>query len=105
MSSATSPILRLIRRTVEDEALKQRTDSQLLHSFESNGDEAAFQALVRRHGSMVLDVCRNVLGNEADAEDAFQATFLVLAQRAASIRNMMSVGSWLYGVAYRTALR
>jgi RNA polymerase sigma factor (sigma-70 family) len=102
---ATSPILQLIRRVVEDHRVKQLTDQELLSRFRTERDEAAFHGLLRRHGSMVFDVCRNVLGNEADAEDAFQATFLILAQKAAAIRKQASVGSWLYGVAYRTALK
>jgi len=105
METATSPILRLIRRAVENERAKLLTDGQLLGRFQAQHDEGAFHVLVRRHGSMVLDVCRNVLHNEADAEDVFQATFLVLAQKARTIRNMASIGSWLYGVAYRTALK
>ena len=67
--------------------------------------EAAFTALVERHGPMVLGVCRAVLGDRHDAEDACQATFLVLAQRAGLIRRGDSVASWLYGVARRVALR
>ena len=81
------------------------TDAQLLTRFIADREEAAFAALVRRHGLMVLQVCFRVLGHVDDAEDAFQATFLVLAQKAASVVKREAVASFLYGVAYRTAVR
>ena len=79
------------------------TDGQLLERFLTSREEAAFETLVRRHGPMVLSVCRRVLEHAQDAEDAFQATFLVLACKASSIVMRETVGNWLYGVAYRTA--
>ena len=81
------------------------TDGQLLDCFLTHRDEAAISALLRRHGPMVMGVCRRVTGNSHDAEDAFQATFLVLVRKAASIVPREMVGNWLYGVAYRTATK
>jgi RNA polymerase sigma factor (sigma-70 family) len=79
------------------------SDGQLLARFVAARDEASFAALVRRHGPMVLGVCRRLLRHTQDAEDCFQATFLVLARKASAVRRE-SVGSWLYAVAYRTSL-
>ncbi len=78
-------------------------DAELLQRFRAHRDETAFNTLVRRYGPMVLGVCRRVLRQREDAEDAFQATFLVLARQAASIRTGEALPSWLYGVAYRVA--
>ena len=82
---------------------EEPTDGVLLERVATRSEEAAFAALVRRYGPLVLAVCRRVLGHEQDAEDAFQATFLVLFRKAGSIGKRESVGSWLYSVAYRTA--
>src|SRR5581483_4644935 len=81
------------------------SDGQLLESFLARREEIAFEALLRRHGPMVLGVCQRVLRNVHDAEDAFQATFLVLARKASSVMPREMVGSWLYGVAYRTEMK
>lgn len=82
-----------------------QSDGELLAQFVKTQDEAAFETLVRRHGPMVFRVCRRVLRDGADAEDAFQATFIVLARKASSVVKRESVSSWLYGVAYRVAVR
>ena len=79
------------------------TDGQLLEQYTRDRDGAAFAALVARHGPMVLGVCRRVIGDPHDADDAFQATFLVLARRADAVRPRDRVGNFLYGVAVRTA--
>jgi RNA polymerase sigma factor (sigma-70 family) len=81
------------------------TDGQLLRSYLVRGDEAAFEALVRRHGPMVYGVCCRVLHNPDDADDAFQAVFLVLLRKATTLATREVVGDWLHGVAYRTALK
>ena len=81
------------------------TDAELLELFLSRHDEDAFETLVCRHGPMVLGVCRRILHNEADVEDCFQVTFLVLVRRAASLLRRGLVGNWLHGVARHTALK
>src|SRR5262249_31844580 len=80
-------------------------DADLLNRFVRTGDEVAFGCLVRRHGPLVLGACRRVLRDAHDAEDAFQATFLVLARRAPALQNPQALGTWLYAVAYRVATR
>jgi RNA polymerase sigma factor (sigma-70 family) len=97
-------VLRHIRKMVGDVAI-EGTDRELLERFAAHHEEAIFEALMQRHGPMVLGVVQRVLGHEQDAEDVFQATFLVLARKAKSIRQRASLASWLYGVAYRLALK
>jgi RNA polymerase sigma factor (sigma-70 family) len=79
------------------------TDERLLRDYVARRDAGAFAAIVRRHGGLVFGVCRRVLGREQDVEDAFQATFLVLVRKAASLSRPNLLGNWLYGVAYRIA--
>jgi RNA polymerase sigma factor (sigma-70 family) len=98
-------LLQHLRKLVMAQCPSQQTDRQLLQQFIADADEPAFAGLVQRHGAMVLGVCRSVLRHQQDAEDALQATFLVLARKASSIRKQQSVGSWLHGVAYRLALK
>src|SRR5262249_19100318 len=98
-------VLHNLRRSWLHQDQARSTDADLLEAFIARRDEASFEALLRRHGPMVLGVCRRVLRNEADAEDAFQATFLVLVRKAAAIRPRALVGNWLYGVAQTTALK
>jgi len=98
-------VLRHIRRLANAQAAQSLPDRELLHSFIGQRDDRAFSELVNRHGKLVFYVCRQVLRHEQDAEDAFQATFMVLAKKAESIRKRDSLSSWLYGVAYRTAMK
>jgi DNA-directed RNA polymerase specialized sigma24 family protein len=99
-----SEVIQHLRRTMLLRDGAGLTDGQLLEDYLSRRDKAALEALVRRHGPMVWGVCRRVLRNHHDAEDAFQATFLVLVRKAASIVPRQMVANWLYGVAHQTAL-
>ncbi len=92
-----------LRRTMLRQGESGLSDGQLLGCFIEQGDEAALAALMRRHGPLVWDVCRRVLGDYHDAEDAFQATFLVLVRRATSVVPREMIANWLYGVAWQTA--
>jgi RNA polymerase sigma factor (sigma-70 family) len=98
-------VLRHIRELTATEKAARLLDRELLTRFTAEQEEDAFAALVRRHGPLVLGVCRRVLGNWHDAEDAFQASFLVLARKAASIHKHESVSSWLHRVAYHVAIQ
>jgi RNA polymerase sigma factor (sigma-70 family) len=97
------PVVRFLRRFQSGFPGVPDSDEQLLARFVRGREEPAFGALVRRHGPMVFGVCRRLLGHWQDAEDACQATFLVLARHAGSIRKPGSLASWLYGVAVRVA--
>src|SRR5262249_38225787 len=103
-SSAGGDVVHHLRRAALLRDGAGLTDGELLEAFVSRRDGASFEALVRRHGPMVLGVCGRVLRDPHDAEDAFQATFLVPVRRAATVVPRERVGNWLYGVAYRTAL-
>jgi RNA polymerase sigma factor (sigma-70 family) len=98
-------VLRRVQRLFGVGSAAGATEGQLLERYLVHHDEVAFEALVARHGPMVLGVCRRVLRDPRDVEDAFQATFLILVRRARSIRNRELLGNWLYGVAQRVSLK
>jgi RNA polymerase sigma factor (sigma-70 family) len=100
-----APVVNYLRKVTSSAALAELPDADLLARFAQQRDEAAFTVLVRRHGAMVLAVCRRVVRDGHAAEDAFQATFLVLARKAGSLSHPELLGHWLYGVAYRTAMK
>lgn len=102
--SAYAPLLQMVRDSQE----KHRddfSDGELLRLFLAKPEQSTFAMLVQRHGTMVFHVCRRVLGRSHDVEDAFQATFLVLVQKAKQLQHRDTVGDWLHGVAYHTALK
>jgi RNA polymerase sigma factor (sigma-70 family) len=105
MANRIQAALEQVRALLETRRVLEQDDAQLLERFLNWQDEAAFTALVRRHGPMVLGVCRRVLGGLTDAEDAFQVTFLTLACKARTLRRRPALGSWLYRVGYHIALR
>src|SRR5262249_22205440 len=105
MPNAPANVLRYLRHLAADAELDPLPDQDLLGRFAVGQDEDAFAALVRRHGPMVLRLCRRSLPTEHDAEDVFQAPFLVLCRKATSLRRQGSLAGWLYGVACRLAMK
>jgi RNA polymerase sigma factor (sigma-70 family) len=103
--SSFGEVLRLIRSALDGSGIGGLSDAQLLERFFAQRDERAFGVLVERHGSMVLSVCRRIMGDAHQSEDAFQAAFLVLIRKTTSLTGKQSVGGWLHGVARRVALR
>src|SRR5438046_878097 len=103
MAAELNRVVEHVRSVLVKQGTDAMTDGDLVKRYREQRDEVAFEALVRRHGPMVMGVCRRVLRNLHDAEDAFQATFLVLVRKAAVLRSPGTVGNWLHGVAYRTA--
>src|SRR5438270_1725623 len=105
-SGGYGPVIRQVERLLEGGGSAVALgEGQHLRRFADDRDEAAFEALVSRHGPMVLGTCRRMLADPLDVEDAFQATFLVLARRAGSIQDGDRLGPWLHGVARRVAAR
>src|SRR5579859_5612499 len=100
-----SSFLRRLTRGMAAETLTEQSDRQLVDFFLDRRDESAFETLLRRHGPMVYGVCWRVLQQAQDAEDAFQATFLLLAQKLQTVRRRDSLASWLHGVAHRVSLK
>ena len=99
------PAIDQLRHLFEGRSIAGASEWQLLHRYLDRRDEVAFEAIVSRHGPMVLGVCRRLLADARDVEDAFQATFLILARKGGTLAEADPVAHWLYGVAYRVALR
>src|SRR5947199_32025 len=104
LKSAANEVVDVLRRLALGDGTAL-SDGALLDAYALKRDQAALTALVHRHGGMVWGVCRRVLGGGHDAEDAFQATFLVLLRKATTIRERDKIANWLYGVAQQTAVR
>jgi RNA polymerase sigma factor (sigma-70 family) len=98
-------VLQWLRTRIDARSPGDHTDVDLLSRYVGRHDEAAFEAIMRRHGPLVLGVCRRLLHNRQDVEDAFQAVFLILVRKAASLRHRESLAAWLHGVAHRVAVR
>ena len=105
MSHYAAAVLKQLDRVFNHGTALGLSEGKLLERYVAARDEVAFAALVARHGPMVLGVCRRILRDDHDVEDAFQATFLVLVRRAAAIRRRELIGQWLHGVAHRVAVR
>src|SRR5262249_22640760 len=101
VSKAIPDVVRDLGGAARLQAALTLSDAQLLEQFARQRDEAAFEALLHRHGPLVFGVCRRMLFDVQDAEDAFQAAFLVLARKASSITRRSLLSNWLYGVAFR----
>ena len=102
-SASLDAVLRHIGGLTAKRKDEDRTDGELLRAFLAQKDQGAFTAIVQRHGTLVLAVCRRVVRHEQDAEDGCQATFLLLARQASAIRKQDSLASWLHGAAYQMA--
>ena len=103
--TGSASVLQYLRGVVRAGPVAELSDAALVQRFAQERDEAAFACLVRRHGALVLGVCRRLLGHEQEAEDVFQAVFLVLSKKAGALRDQEAVGPWLLGVAHRLALK
>src|SRR5262245_61000932 len=103
--SIPNAVLQQVQQFLHLHRLGEASDGELLHRYSSERDEQAFAALVERHGSMVLGVCRRLLRQPADVDDAFQAVFLILVRKAPSLPTSGSLANWLYTVACRLTLR